>query len=97
MPSTHSEHTDKKKALYLELRTFWGAINEIVERTKSEARPEGYSRYYVSRVLAQKEGFDNDEIWMVAAQVLLDLKKSKAKSQNTFLGTVQEAFQIALF
>ncbi len=81
--------TEKKSAIYKELREYHGAINEVVDKTQ-------YSRYYVSRVLSQKEGFDNEKIWEVAAEVLLEKRKGEHASKGRFDALYKEVFSIAL-
>jgi hypothetical protein len=81
--------TEKKAAIYKELREYHGAINEVAERTE-------YSRYYVSRVLSQKEGLDNEKIWEAAAEVLLEKRKGEKEAIGRFDTLYREVFSIAL-
>lgn len=69
--------TNKKAAIYKEVRMFWGAMQVIADRV-------GCHRNTVSRTLRQMEGFDREDIWEEAARYVLEKKQDKVTRRSNF-------------
>ncbi len=79
-----------KENLYNALKKFHGSMAKVADLS-------GFHRTYVRLVLTQADHHDNDDIWIAAAQVLLDLKEGKAKKQEKAAKIMKGAQAITLF
>lgn len=78
-----------RQSIYEELRKFHGSIGKIAEKV-------GCHRNTVSQTLRQCEGFEREDIWEAAAEILLELKKEKKSARSKFERLAQEASAIIL-
>lgn len=81
---------EERKNLYNELKKFYGAIGKVADKA-------GKHRNYVRLVLQQKEGYNNEDIWIAAAEVLIELKSEKSEKQSEFSKMLREAAAINIF
>ena len=76
------ESNNEPQILHAELKKYWGAIGEVAKR-------HGCHRNWVNLVMKRNE-WQDDEMLIVAAQVLIE-RKTKKKKINASMSLVKEA------